>query len=470
MLEDRIAALSLKQRAPLFILLGLIQALCFPPIGLAFLLPICVAAYLLLLTGLEIKWAFRLGLVYGLAWCAADVFWFANIFGTAAISLWVIIAFFPGLFGGLFVWTRKRLPQIPFWLLAAVLWTGVEYYRSEPFVLNFGWLGLSYAAVNDHLLARFASWIGCYGVTFLIALCAGVVAQSLLQGRKGWPTATAAYAVYLVLYLIPLPAPALVHPLRVRLVQAPSEDDEDKYELSQTTPGTPVDIIVWPEYSFDWDPMRQPIMRAQLASIASKNDAYLLFGAKDQFDSQNFKLFRNTAYLLDRSGRLVGTHVKNHTVHFFDDGVRGTASDAIPTDLGRLGIGICFDMDYSDVARRLTQDGAEVLLIPNNDPPNWGRIQRIQHRAMFQMRALECGRWLARADVAGGTSVALPTGVELTRVNTTGPTRLDVTVSRLTDKNLFIRGGWMFGPLCMWASIGLWGWGLVAGARKRTKS
>ncbi len=460
-IEQRIKVLTLKQRAPMFIVLGFVQALCFSPVGLVFLLPLCVAAFLLLLTGLEIKWAFRLGLLYGLAWCASDTVWFTNIFGTAAISLWAIMSFFPGLFGGLFVWMRKRIPQIPFWLLAAILWTGVEYYRSEPFMLNFGWLGLSYAVVNDHLLARFASWIGCYGVTFLIALCAGVIAHGVLQGRKGWPSIAAAYTVFLVLYAIPLPQPVLVNPLRVRLVQAPSEDDEDQYRLSQITPASRVDIIVWPEYSFAWDPMRQPLMRSQLAKLARKNDAYLLFGAKDQFDQQNFKLFRNTAYLLDRSGRLVGTHVKNHTVHFFDDGVQGTVSKAIPTDLGKLGIGICFDMDYSDVARRLTQDGAEVLLIPNNDPPNWGRIQRIQHRVMFQMRALECGRWLARADVAGRHTVALPSGVELTRVNTTGPAKLDVSVSRLTDKNLFVRGGWMFGPLCMWASIGLWLCGVV---------
>ncbi len=465
-LISKIESLYLKKRAPaLFILLGLVQALCFPPVGLAFLLPLCVAAFVLLLTGLEIKWAFRLGLLYGVAWCAADLFWFANIFGTAAISLWVIIAFFPGFFAGLFVWIRKRLPQIPVWLLAPILWTGVEYFRSEPFVLNFGWLGLSYAAVNDHLLSRFATWFGCYGVTFLIALCSGCIADAAFRGRKGIPIAAAAYAVYLILYSIPLPAPKLVNPLRVRLVQAPSEDDEDKYRLSLVSPGAPVDIIVWPEYSFDWDVMRWKLMKAQLAAFARKNNAYLLFGAKDQFDPQNFKKFRNTAYLLDRSGNLVGTHVKNHTVHFFDDGIRGTQSTAIPTDLGRLGVGICFDMDYSDVARRLTQDGAEVLLVPNNDPPNWGRIQRIQHRASFQMRALECGRWLARSDVAGGTSVALPTGVELTRVNTTGPARLDASISRLTDRDLYIRGGWMFGPICMWVCVGLWAWGIAVSRR-----
>ena len=62
--------------------------------------------------------------------------------------------------------------------------------------------------------------------------------------------------------------------------------------------------------------------------------------------------------------------------------------------------------------------------------------------------------------------MALPSGVELKRVNTTGPAKLDVAVSRLTDKNLFIRGGWMFGPLCMWVCVWLWVWGVVVSPRQ----
>src|SRR5439155_26904263 len=118
----------------------------------------------------------------------------------------------------------------------------------------------------------------------------------------------------------------------------------------------------------------------------------------------------------------LGKHVKNHTVHFIRDGVAGTESPAIQTPIGRLGVAICFDMDYPDVARRLAQDGAEVFLVPNDDPQEWGPIQRAQHRLMFEMRAAECGRWLARADVAGGTSVAMPNGRQIVQIHTSEPT------------------------------------------------
>jgi apolipoprotein N-acyltransferase len=127
----------------------------------------------------------------------------------------------------------------------------------------------------------------------------------------------------------------------------------------------------------------------------------------------------------------------------------------VQTSLGKLGVAICYDMDYPDVARRLVQAGAEVFLVPNMDPDEWGELQLTQHRLMFQMRAAECGRWLARADVAGGTSVAAPNGREVERIDTAEPKAMEVIVGREQGKTLYVRGGWLFGPICFWVSVGL---------------
>ena len=457
-LSESLRSLSLARRVLFMMLAGFVQALCYPPFGVALLLPLTVASFFLLLTGLNVKLAFRVGFAYGFVWFMTDLFWFTRIFSTAAISLWAIMAFFCGVTAGLLVWLPQRLPAIPAWLLIALTWTGIEYYRSELFPLSFGWLGLGYGVLNDHLLARIATCLGCYGVTFVVATVAALIAIAAVKrgSREQVKVAAIAYALFLVLYITPGPAPEKVRPLNLRLVQAPSEDDADQNRLSMAIPGRLVDFIVWPEYSFLSNPLRQRILRAGLEKIAQSNNAYLLFGGEDVFNNMDPAGFRNTAFLLDRTGHLVGTHVKNHTVHLFRDGQKGKEAKAIQTDMGRIGVGICFDMDYPDIARRLTQDGAELLLVPNNDPPNWGPIQRIQHRMMFQMRALECGRWLARADVAGGTSVATPTGVEFARVTTTGAAKLEATVYRSTYKNLFVRGGWRFGSTCFYATVVLW--------------
>jgi apolipoprotein N-acyltransferase len=79
---------------------------------------------------------------------------------------------------------------------------------------------------------------------------------------------------------------------------------------------------------------------------------------------------------------------------------------------------------------------------------------------MFRLRAVESGRWLARADVAGGTSAVAPTGQEVARVRTDEATLLDVTVGRETSRTFFVRGGWRFGAGCLLALAGLGVWGM----------
>src|SRR5579872_1613769 len=92
---------------------GLLQAICFPPVGWAILLPLSLGAFFALLEGQSVKWALQLGFYYGAAWALADLYWLARIFGPAAVSLCAIIALFPALFAGAFVWIRRVLPKAP---------------------------------------------------------------------------------------------------------------------------------------------------------------------------------------------------------------------------------------------------------------------------------------------------------------------------------------------------------------------
>jgi apolipoprotein N-acyltransferase len=253
--------------------------------------------------------------------------------------------------------------------------------------------------------------------------------------------------------------------MSVRLIQAGSEEDFDMFRLSRQPSAAPLDLIMWPEYSYVSDPRRTSNVWRRLTSLPREKQCWFLFGAKDQLVPGDEDAYRNTAFLIAPSGLEQGRHVKIHTVHFFRDGIPGKLVRAIATPLGRLGVGICFDMDYPDVARRLVNDGAEVLLVPSDNPLEWGPLQHIQHRQLFQMRAVECGRWLATTDVAGSTFVVAPTGRIVRSVNTPEPTLLDVTVGRTAGRTLFARGGWRFGQLCLATLAALILFGPPAGPR-----
>lgn len=446
---------------------GILLALSFPPYGLPFLLPFGIAVLLVALRDAEVRSAAYTGFVCALAYFGGTLFWLANLFGAAAVSLVAIASIFPMLFAVLYVWLRQRLP-LPEWLLTPIIWTACEYYRSEPFVLNFGWVGLGYGVANSWAWSILASWLGSYGVSFAIVLIAALLVRP--TKNHGLPIGIA--ILWFVALYIPSPSVEPTNPLSVRLVQAFSDDTESLFAQS-TNPkkedAPPVSktklrgsavmglelhipsptIIVWPEYSILSDPTHDAKLWEKLRQVAITNSAYFLLGAKAIPDPRDDDKFRNTAYLLDPKGELVATHIKNHTVHFIKDGTPGTEAKAANTALGKLGIGICFDMDYPDVARRLAADGAEVFLIPNMDPAEWGNVQRAQHQLMFQMRAIENGRWLARADVAGGTSICAPNGKVIAKVDTADATVLNGIVGRIQQKTLYTQFGWRFGQLCL---------------------
>jgi predicted amidohydrolase len=71
--------------------------------------------------------------------------------------------------------------------------------------------------------------------------------------------------------------------------------------------------------------------------------------------------------LYDRSGALVGVYDKIHpySPEVNDRGVKpGSKTDVFQTDFGTIGMIICYDSWFTDVAQLLSLKGAEVILFP----------------------------------------------------------------------------------------------------------
>src|SRR6185369_10633371 len=90
---------------------------------------------------------------------------------TAALALWLVLAFWIGLFG-----LVARLCLVRFgtrWAVALipVAWTSLEYFRSECYYLRFTWLNAGYA-FSDHVQAIPFRLFGVYGLGFLLMLLA----------------------------------------------------------------------------------------------------------------------------------------------------------------------------------------------------------------------------------------------------------------------------------------------------------
>lgn len=446
--------MALSRRLLFAALSGVLLAAAFPPYHLPYFLPLALAALLKALDGATPRQSLFVGLLSAGIHTGATLFWLSNLFAAAVLPLCVIVSVFPILFCVLWTRCQAALPRV----VVAVLWVGLEFFRAEPFVLNFGWPTLGYAVAGRPVFTPVAATLGVYGISFL------VVTLGTLQGRA----LAVVTALWAAACLVRLPAPAPERPLNVLLVQARSGDEEALFEQSAAAKA---DVIVWPEHAFHSDPRQPGRFRfnnfwPRLQALAKGSGAHLVLGchvARQGEDPE--KRFDNAALVLTPAGELAGIHVKNHPVHFLTDGVASTTAKAIPTALGRIGTPICFDNDYPEVDRRMVQDGAEVFLVPNMDPDEWGAVQHAQHSLLFAMRAMENGRWLARADVDGGTSAVAPNGVEVGHVKNGEPQTLTVSVGRTTHRTLYGLGGWVFGPLCLLGALGCTGFGLWKGRR-----
>jgi deaminated glutathione amidase len=83
----------------------------------------------------------------------------------------------------------------------------------------------------------------------------------------------------------------------------------------------------------------------------------------------------NTSCLFDPRGTLVARYRK---IHLFDVEIPGRVSVqesatraagtevvAVPTELGTLGLSVCYDLRFPELYRRLVRAGAEILLVPS---------------------------------------------------------------------------------------------------------
>lgn len=132
-----------------------------------------------------------------------------------------------------------------------------------------------------------------------------------------------------------------------------------------------------------------------LAKLARDNGMFIGSGMTE-WDEERQKIF-NTGVLLDKSGQLVVHYHKQflttHDQNWFEFGERGFP--IADTELGRLGLMICFDGRIQEIPRCTALEGAQVIV----DMANFFLID--QADMWRPARAYENGVWICAATKAG---------------------------------------------------------------------
>ncbi len=163
----------------------------------------------------------------------------------------------------------------------------------------------------------------------------------------------------------------------IQVLQRPEDDyaarTEFLYRAAEDCFRQGADIVFFPE-AYQYVPDRTVLYRpqelknladawkARCSELARKYRAYL---APWDYAVENGKIY-NSTYILDRNGEEIGRFRKVHLTHA--EQMRGlSGGDDFPvfdTDIGKIGVMICWDNYFPESARCLGNRGAQLVLYP----------------------------------------------------------------------------------------------------------
>ena len=96
---------------------------------------------------------------------------------------------------------------------------------------------------------------------------------------------------------------------------------------------------------------------------------------------------RNSAFVIDKEGKILMKYDKVHTCDFADEKYLESGDDFKVCNFHgiRIGVMICYDREYPESARILMLKGAEIILVPNDCGTMKPRVQALSTRAYENM-------------------------------------------------------------------------------------
>lgn len=418
--------------------------------------------------------ALRFGWITGLVGASLALRWLSvPVQEVGGLPLWlatpcaVAIGAYVGLYGGLFAAGAWLARGAPCWALAlglGALWYLLELARGVLFT-GFPWLALAAAFAPWPFMTQGAHLVGAYALGGALASAACLVA---LGTRVRYASHVAALllaiiAGYGVLRLqdapplVPQSGAAMPAPhgaLACVLVEG-NIDQNQKWDKALQTftletyadltrralaeaaaqapaQGTARPLVIWPETAMPFY-LTHPAMGPALRQFVTETGTSLLVGAPgvERPTPGSFNIF-NRAYLLAPSGETVGWYDKMHLVPFgeyvppflgFDflqrllqgvgDFTPGKASAPLPLPHradARLGVLLCYEAIFPELALQRVQDGATVLVNISNDGWFGTSAAPAQHLQLAALRAVEQERWLVRGTNTGISAIIDPYG------------------------------------------------------------
>lgn len=426
---------------------------------------------------------------------------------------WIALALFLSPWIPLAIWLSRRM-HLPPWLSPlglATAWVGTEWLRSR-WIFGFSW-GEVGASQVDGPPAVLASLGSVYLISFMMIWSSDTLVQWFM--KRSLPRLSLPFCLTILLVCLLIAnwqvqvtisrwhaqsdsqvfsviQPSVLRGLTPAALVTPEEPEETQQRLNVTVAlsrrsqeilsrfprGGPA-IIVLPESVTRFPATSEPLF----ADLCRREHCYLLAGTP-AYPPPDYKL-HNSAYLLGPLGMELGRYDKIHLVPFGEfvpfrrlinwlrhlgivpdvrdnDIQAGRQWKPVVADTHQLGVGICFESTFPDISRSYARQGAQYLIFITNDAWFHNTPAVRQHFNHARFRALETGLPVIRAASTGISGIIAPDGSIQCEIPTDAEDYRTLNVAPGGCGTFYTRFGWVFAPLCLFVTLFLCGYHLVA--------
>jgi predicted amidohydrolase len=157
------------------------------------------------------------------------------------------------------------------------------------------------------------------------------------------------------------------------------------------------------------------------ARLAREKGSYIVMGSMLEVDEHR-RMF-NTSVLIDRRGTICARYRKIHLFSYRSEEKRsliaGTEVVVTPTELGVIGLSICYDLRFPELYRAMVKQGAEIIVCPAAWPSprleHWialNRARAIENQCYF-IGCNQVGTPVPTTTFVGGSMITDPWGETL---------------------------------------------------------
>jgi apolipoprotein N-acyltransferase len=378
-------------------------------------------------------------------------------------------------------------------LVLPSLVTGLEFAGQLGGDLTGSWGATAYTQAGSPTLMQLASVTGLWGITFLVTWLAPVVNHVWERGfelRRGGAPLLAYGVVVLAVVLggqlrLALATPGDTTFVRVAAVAEPAlsgpegfwpagrsrryyrgdeltEDDwreievrmarihDRLFERTRLEAEAGARIVFWAEANAPVRRAGEEALLARGVAFAREHDTHLGMSLVVLPDRASERLQNKVVFVTP--GGVAGEYHKSIPVPGFEASVleRGDGVPAVwDTPYGRIGVVICYDLDFPRLIQRAGAAGVDILFAPAND---WAEIAAMHH-AMARFRAVEQGITIVRPATGGISSAIDPFGAVLASLDYHRATERGMGVSVPARKVWTAYG--VIGDLVGWVSLTL---------------